>query len=117
VNYNTKMINNQNVPKLRFKEFSGEWEEKKLGSITTKIGSGSTPSGGEKVYTNNGILFIRSQNVNNNILDLSDKTYIPENIHKKMKGSTVFSNDVLLNITGASIGRSCVVPDSVKEAK
>jgi type I restriction enzyme S subunit len=122
------MINNQKhsrhsvldteskTPKLRFKEFSGEWEEEKLGSITTKIGSGNTPSGGEKVYTDKGVLFIRSQNVNNNILDLSDKTYIPENIHKKMKGSTVFSNDVLLNITGASIGRSCVVPNSVKEA-
>ncbi len=105
-----------NVPKLRFKEFGGEWEEKKLGNITTKIGSGNTPLGGEKVYIEEGILFIRSQNVNNDKLELSDKTFIPIEIHNKMKSSKVSPNDVLLNITGASIGRSCVVPDNIVEA-
>lgn len=105
-----------NVPKLRFKEFSGEWEKKKLGDITTKIGSGNTPLGGEKVYIEEGVLFIRSQNVINDKLELSDKTFIPSDIHNKMKGSKVFPNDVLLNITGASIGRSCVVPNNIIEA-
>lgn len=110
------MSKNMNVPKLRFSEFGGDWEEKKLGDIAIKIGSGNTPLGGEKVYTEEGILFIRSQNVNNDKLELLDKTFIPSDIHNKMKGSKVFPKDVLLNITGASIGRSCVVPDGIVEA-
>ena len=36
----------KNVPKLRFKGFEGEWEEKKIGDITLKVGSGKTPRGG-----------------------------------------------------------------------
>ena len=103
-----------NIPQLRFPEFEGEWEEKKLGNISSKIGSGKTPKGGEEVYTSYGIPFIRSQNVIDNNLIL-DKTHIPENIHIEMKSSKVLSNDILLNITGGSIGRSCVVPNNFEE--
>ncbi len=103
-----------NVPRLRFKEFSGAWEVKKLGEITIKVGSGSTPRGGEKVYQSYGIPFIRSQNVNSDRLILNDITYIPEKVNYQMRGSIVKSDDVLLNITGASIGRSCVVPSDFK---
>ena len=102
-----------NIPNLRFPDFSDDWQVSKLGDVTSKIGSGSTPRGGEEVYTSDGILFIRSQNVKRNILDLTDSTFIPEEVHFQMSGSEVKSNDVLLNITGASIGRSCVVPSSV----
>jgi len=104
-----------NVPKLRFKEFSGEWEEKKLKDITDKIGSGSTPKGGEKVYKTSGIPFIRSQNVNNNKLIFDEVTFIDNETHFSMKNSSVKANDILLNITGASIGRSCVVPTNFRE--
>jgi len=102
------------VPQLRFSEFEGEWVEKKLGNVTTKVGSGSTPKGGIEVYTKTGIPFIRSQNVYDNQLQLDD-IHIPKSIHKKMAGSTVLSNDILLNITGASIGRSCIVPYDFEE--
>ncbi|HAR7038936.1 restriction endonuclease subunit S, partial [Staphylococcus aureus] len=44
----------KNVPELRFPGFEGEWEEKKLGDLTTKIGSGKTPKGGSENYTNKG---------------------------------------------------------------
>ena len=107
------MSETAHIPQLRFPDFSDDWEASKLGDVTSKIGSGSTPRGGEKVYTSDGILFIRSQNVKRNILDLTDSTFIPEEVHFQMSGSEVKSNDVLLNITGASIGRSCVVPSSV----
>ena len=66
------------IPKLRFKEFSGEWDGIKLKTISNKIGSGSTPRGGEKVYKKFGIPFIRSQNVNNNQLIFDNTTYIDE---------------------------------------
>jgi len=57
------MEKKKNTPKLRFPEFTGEWEEKKLGEIAEKVNSGKTPLGGESVYVDKGILFIRSQNV------------------------------------------------------
>lgn len=100
-----------NVPALRFKGFEGEWEKKKLSEVTEKINSGKTPLGGESVYTKKGITFIRSQNVTDDKLDLTNITFISEEINNGMKNSIVKSNDVLLNITGASLGRSCVVPN------
>ncbi|MFA9187698.1 restriction endonuclease subunit S [Flavobacterium magnesitis] len=96
---------------MRFPEFKGKWEVKKLGEVTSKINSGKTPLGGDAVYTNEGILFIRSQNVNNDKLELENPVFIPEEINKGMKNSIVHPNDILLNITGASLGRSCVVPE------
>ena len=84
------------------------WELNNLGRLATKIGSGVTPKGGSNAYKLSGIPLIRSQNVLWGSLDLSDVAYIDEDQHKKMKGSIVYKNDVLLNITGASIGRSAV---------
>ena len=104
------------VPKLRFKEFDEDWSNKKIENIASKVGSGSTPRGGAEAYTDHGIIFIRSQNVNNDQLLLDDVAYIPEETHVKMSGSKVIANDILLNITGASIGRSCVVPHDFTEA-
>lgn len=103
------------TPKLRFKEFDGDWSLKSINDIASKVGSGSTPRGGAAAYVDKGIIFIRSQNVNDNQLLLDDVVFIPESTHKKMSGSKVLPNDILLNITGASIGRSCVVPDTFSE--
>ncbi|CEO26412.1 restriction endonuclease subunit S [Paraclostridium sordellii] len=104
------------TPKLRFKEFSGEWEVKKLGCITTKVGSGKTPKGGNSVYTNSGVMFLRSQNVLKGKLNLNDVAYISEEINATMKSTEVHGDDILLNITGASIGRSCNVPKDFPRA-
>ena len=88
--------------------FPIEWDIIQIGMIAVKVGSGATPRGGESVYTNEGVLFIRSQDVTHDGLDVSQAAHIPPNIHNRMKRSCVKKNDVLLNITGASIGRSCV---------
>lgn len=104
------------VPKLRFSEFSGEWEKKKLENITIKVGSGKTPKGGREVYTDKGVLFIRSQNVLNNGLKLGDVAFITLEENEKMKSSQVLKGDVLLNITGASIGRSCIFDKELIQA-
>lgn len=79
-----------------------------LGEVLSFVGSGVTPLGGKDVYKNSGILFIRSQNVLWGNPDFSDAVFIDEITHKEMKRSKVQKNDVLLNITGASIGRCCI---------
>lgn len=99
------------VPKLRFKAEDGrefpEWEEKRLKDICCKIGSGKTPKGGQEIYQDCGVMLIRSQNVRNGFLDLTDVAYISSEVNQTMLGSTLKFNDLLLNITGASIGRCC----------
>ena len=80
----------------------------KLREHAVKIGSGSTPRGGQRSYKRAGIPLIRSQNVLNNSLSLSNVVYIDDGQHQSMTNSCVVNGDVLLNITGASIGRACV---------
>src|SRR5699024_471722 len=80
----------------------------KLGDFTSLVTSGSTPRGGRKSYLNEGIPLIRSQNVLWNELRLEDVVFISEETHNNMKRSQLNNRDVLLNITGASIGRSVV---------
>lgn len=82
------------------------WVVKRLKYLVNKIGSGKTPLGGSEIFEETGILFIRSQNIHNGLIQLEDKsTYINRNIHRQMIGTSVEKNDILLNITGASIGR------------
>jgi type I restriction enzyme S subunit len=78
----------------------------KLGPLTSLISSGSTPLGGSTRYLADGpVMFVRSQNVRMNCLDLSDVVYIDTALHEEMKRTHVRSGDVFINITGASIGR------------
>jgi len=84
------------------------WPMEKLGDITSVVSSGSTPLGGSTTYLSQGILFIRSQNVLMNGFDFSDAAFISEEVHQKMRRTWVQRDDVLLNITGASIGRTHV---------
>ena len=100
--------NGSKVPEIRIKGFTDDWEQRKLGDITVKIGSGKTPSGGKSAYVETGIPLIRSQNVNGDKVDFADIVFIDEATDELMANSRVYTNDVLLNITGASIGRSAV---------
>ena len=88
-----------------------EWEVSRLSQETSKIGSGITPTGGEKVYTTQGRPFVRSQNVGKGYLLLDDLVFIDEAVHGTFVGSEIRQGDVFLNITGASIGRSAVADE------
>lgn len=90
-------------------EIPEHWKLTQLKYLTEKVGSGVTPRGGAEVYTEEGVKFIRSQNVYFDGLRLDDVVFIDEKTHLQMENSKVVFNDVLLNITGGSIGRSCVV--------
>ncbi|MCH8913152.1 MAG: restriction endonuclease subunit S [Planctomycetes bacterium] len=92
------------------------WALPSLATLCEYIGSGVTPRGGQDVYTREGVLFIRSQNVTFEGLRLDDVAFIPEHIHLSMQRSEVFTHDVLFNITGASIGRCCSMPTGLGKA-
>jgi len=97
-------------------EIPEHWEVKKIKHLVSKVGSGVTPSGGASVYKLRGIPFLRSQNIHFDGLKLDDVAFITEEIHESMKNSQVCSGDVLLNITGASIGRAYFVDSTLGEA-
>lgn len=82
-----------------------DWEISSIDDYSVKVGSGKTPTGGSSVYVRSGRPFIRSQNVGWGKLKLDDVVYITEEIHDTFLGSQIEESDVLLNITGASIGR------------
>ena len=91
-------------------EEAQRWPRRRLGDITTKIGSGFTPLGGHATYKSSGIPLIRSQNVLINSFTTDGLAFISKEQDDEMKSSRVQSGDVLLNITGASIGRVCARP-------
>lgn len=104
--------------KSRFDEMFGDpvinnkkWTSMNLQEISIKITSGNTPQGGSRVYINHGVLFIRSQNVWNNRLELDDVVYISESFNEKMKETRLRRNDILITKTGrfntenSSLGR------------
>lgn len=92
------------------------WQWVRLSTLLQKIGAGSTPLGGKEVYVTSGVKFLRSQNVWNDGLRLDGVAYINPATHAKMAGTVVVANDLLFNITGASIGRCAAVPDDFDEA-
>ena len=96
--------------KARFVEMFGNpvlndkrWEQKSLGDITTKIGSGATPKGGKETYQEKGITLIRSMNVHNGKFEYKDLAHISDEQGAKLDNVMIEENDVLLNITGASV--------------
>lgn len=95
-------------------EGSGRWIRVK--EVSSKVGSGKTPRGGADAYVLNGIPFLRSQNVHDDGLRLADVVYISEETDSEMAGTRVHVGDVLLNITGASLGRCCVATSNVSPA-
>lgn len=92
------------------------WMIGKVKYGTTKVGSGKTPKGGAEVYMTSGVMFLRSQNIYNDGLRLDNPYYISEEIDEEMKNTRVQKNDVLLNITGGSIGRCCIFDGSISNA-
>ena len=93
-----------------------EWDVRRLSEMCVHLGSGLTPRGGQDVYTSAGVMLIRSQNVHFDGLRLDEVAFISENTHLGMRRSEVQAHDVLYNITGASIGRCCAMPDGLGAA-
>lgn len=95
---NTNSFHNTNIP--------DDWAISCIAELTEKVGSGKTPTGGQSVYQSSGRPFLRSQNIGWGILILDDVVFIDEETHKSFQSTEIQEDDVFLNITGASIGRS-----------
>ncbi len=92
------------------------WSFVRIKNVISKITSGVTPRGGAESYVETGIPFLRSQNVHNDGLHLDDVSFISSSTHQEMMNSQVKPGDIVFNITGASIARTCIVPESIKTA-
>lgn len=92
------------------------YPKKTLGDLTTFVASGITPRGGNATYVESGPQLIRSQNVLMGSLSLDNVARINPEIFDSMRRVRVLFDDVLLNITGASIGRVCRVGIDLGEA-
>jgi type I restriction enzyme S subunit len=93
------------------------WIQHRLMSITTKIGSGATPRGGGESYKLEGISLIRSLNVHDLGFRYPKLAFLDDAQASELSNVEVQPGDVLLNITGASVARCCVVPEDVLPAR
>lgn len=93
-----------------------EWELRSGEEISTLITKGESPGWQGFDYVDDGILFITSENVRDGSLDVSSPKFIPRKFHKKLQRSKLHENDVLINLVGASIGRSCLFENVYQEA-
>ncbi|OCL90264.1 restriction endonuclease subunit S [Arcobacter porcinus] len=101
-----------NVPKLRFKEFSGEWEENNLKKLSELITKGTTP----KKFSNSGITFVKIEGINNLSINKDKCLFIDENTHnKELKRSILKEQDILFAIAG-SLGKVAVVTKNILPA-
>ena len=109
------------LTKARFIEMFGDpisnpfgWQVKKLADVSVLITNGNTPKGGSENYVDEGIIFLRSQNVWRNRIDLDDVAYIDIDTHAAMKKSSVHDKDILITKTGrintenSSLGRAAL---------
>ena len=110
--------------KARFVEMFGDpccnqlnWKCKKLNEITSKIGSGATPKGGKESYVVNGVSFVRSLNVYDGNFVYKNLAHLTQEQASQLQNVTLKKDDVLINITGASVARSCIVPNDILPAR
>lgn len=93
------------------------WQITSLRTVTTKIGSGATPRGGKDAYKSDGIHLIRSLNIYDYSFEFDDLALIDEQQASELDNVTVEENDILLNITGASVARCALVPSYLLPAR
>lgn len=94
-------------------EIPSNWKWVRLADLCSKISSGNTPAGGSKggAYVNEGYCFFREQNIYNDGIHYEGMVHITEELLATRENSTVLPQDILLNITGGSIGRCALIPD------
>jgi type I restriction enzyme S subunit len=93
----------ETTPRLRFPEFTGEWEVKKLGEVASSF-SGGTPKSSESKYYGGDIPFIRSGEIHGCKTEL----YITEEGLNKSSAKLVSKGDLLIALYGATSGEVAI---------
>ena len=109
--------NGGEMVKSELGEIPKGWVVESLKNCCTKIGSGATPDGGKENYHKSGISLIRSLNVHDYTFTSNDLAFINNNQATELGSVEIYSDDVLLNITGVSVARCCMVPKYVLPAR
>ena len=106
------MQRDNNIPKgykpSPFGPIPIDWDIKKGEDVALKITKGSSPNWQGFQYQDEGVLFVTSENVRDGYLDVNNPKYLPIEFNDKLKNSVLKKGDILINIVGASIGRSCI---------
>ena len=120
----TELTRLDELIKARFVELFGDpisnnfgWKQVLLREVTSKIGSGATPRGGKESYQTEGITLIRSMNVHDGRFEYKDLAHITDEQATQLNNVMVKEGDVFINITGASVARSCIVPSNALPAR
>ena len=92
---------NMGKPKIRFKGYTEDWEQRKLGDVSESY-SGGTPSVGNKSYYGGSIPFIRSAEINNESTEL----FLTEEGLTNSSARMVSKGDILYALYGATSGET-----------
>ncbi len=102
------------VPKLRFKEFTGEWEFTKMENLYPKIRNGfvgvATP-----FYCNDGVKYLQGKNIKNNSIKPDGLIYITKEFHEKKVNSKININDILM-VQSGHVGECAVVTKEYQDS-
>ena len=99
-------------PNIRFKEFSDDWEQRKLGDIADVTKLAGFEFTEHIVYSDEGsIIALRGLNVKNGRLILDDVKYIDNSNFSKLERSKLFVNDVLFTYVG-TVGELAIIPEN-----
>lgn len=101
-------------PRIRFKGYTDEWEEKKLEEVSEFITKGATPTTYGFEWQLSGIPFFRNDAIKNNQFVYGDYSYISEKANEALKRSEIYANDILVAITG-DIGKVGIIPKSIEK--
>ncbi|MGX5469135.1 restriction endonuclease subunit S [Bacillus toyonensis] len=110
-------MKNKYTPEIRFAGYTGNWDEYKLGDIAEKVSVGIATSSSQYFSNKNqGIPFIKNQNVKENWIDSSDLEYISRVFDQANATKRVKEGDILTVRTGYP-GLSAVVPKELEGAQ
>jgi type I restriction enzyme S subunit len=105
------MEDKRKVPEIRFKGFSGEWEERKLGEIYNKIRNAFVGTA-SPYYVEDGHFYLESNNVKNGQINRNTEIFINEDFYQKQKDTWLHTGDIVM-VQSGHVGHSAVIPPSL----
>jgi len=90
------MSKNINIPKLRFKEFSGEWEEKRIENVFTILSGFSFLS---LDASKSGVKLVKITDIGIQEMKKDNISFLPKSFLSKYDKFTLHTNDIVLALT------------------